>query len=90
MTFGQSLVRTCKWLWRTAHRACSPRWTSTTKVRGSSAFNRTPHLSRDGNCAKRSKRTRRFGSAAGAIIITDDFDAPLPDFSPYLPEDTDK
>ena len=27
----------------------------------------------------------RFGSARGLVTISDDFDAPLPDFAPYAP-----
>lgn len=27
---------------------------------------------------------RQFGSAAGLVVITDDFDAPLPDFDAYM------
>ena len=29
------------------------------------------------------RRPRRFGSAAGSIVLADDFDAPLTDFAPY-------
>jgi antitoxin (DNA-binding transcriptional repressor) of toxin-antitoxin stability system len=31
------------------------------------------------------KRHPQFGSAKGLIAMTDDFDAPLPDFAEYVP-----
>ncbi len=32
-----------------------------------------------------SKRNRRSGTARGQVVISNDFDAPLPDFADYTP-----